>query len=220
MRDAENSGRRFPLGESASIRYVGRKMNNTTRTFLLSLSSLLLVSIANGAAIPAVDLTVTDGAGKVAHKGKTNANGSFSTGNLGPGNYVVDFSSKDGAIKGSKYTIAVTAGKNSYSAEAVAGEKIAGNGVAMKVVLATGAKITGQLAKAGSAPAIAAAASANAGKPETRPTKMINGKKHVWVRPGSGLEGGHWEEEGAADQSQAGSAKPASTARPASGKSY
>ena len=87
-----------------------------------------------------------DPAGKVAFKGATNTSGTFATGNLGAGNYVVQFNSSNAAVKGQQYTLVVSAGKKKVSANAVAGDKLTAGGVAMKIDVAAGLKITGQVA--------------------------------------------------------------------------
>ena len=92
------------------VRAYSCKMKNTTRNILLSLP-LFLSSLGYGATVPTMDVTVSSANGKVAYKGTTNANGIFATGNLEPGNYVVEFHSKSAAVKGSKFGIAVSAGK-------------------------------------------------------------------------------------------------------------
>jgi hypothetical protein len=155
---------------------------NVTRNTLLFLLFAAISSI-NGAGVPAIDVVVSDASGKVAFKGKTNADGTFSTPNLAPGNYVVQFNSKSSVLKGNQYALVVSAGKKKVAAGAVAGEKFAAGGVAMKVDVGTGLKITGQVAST-------AAADAN--------VKIINGKRYVWVKggeTGSNI-GGRWVEEG------------------------
>ena len=153
-------------------------MKNMLRITLLPLL-ILAVSMAYGA-VPAMNVTVSDASGKAAFKGTTNANGTFATSNLKPGNYVVQFNSK-GAAKGS-YAIVVSAGKKKVSAAAVPGEKFARGGVAMKVDVGAGLNITGQVAAEGNGPI------------------AKNGKKMVWIPPqlGSNMPG-HWAEEGSAD---------------------
>jgi len=171
-----------------------------TRNIILSLP-LFLISLGYGATVPTMDVTVSSANGKVAYKGTTNANGIFATGNLEAGNYVVEFHSKNAATKGSKFGIAVSAGKNSVSADAVAGEKIAANGVAMKVAVAAGTKITGQVASG--LAATKAVTNASTGSQSNAKVKIINGKRYVWVMPQkSSLEGGHWVEESAAANAQ------------------
>ena len=155
---------------------------NVTRNIFLFLL-FVAVSSVNGAGLPAIDVVVSDASGKVAFKGKTNADGTFSTANLAPGNYIVQFNSKSSVLKGNQYALVVSAGKKKVAAGAVAGEKFAAGGVAMKVDVGSGLKITGQVASA-------AAADAN--------VKIINGKRYVWVKGGEvgSNIGGHWVEEG------------------------
>jgi hypothetical protein len=182
------------------VRAYSCKMKNTTRNILLSLP-LFLISLGYGATVPTMDVMVSSANGKVAYKGTTNANGIFATGNLEAGNYVVEFRSKSAAVKGSKFGIAVSAGKNTVSADAVAGEKFAANGVAMKVAVAAATKITGQVASG--LAATKAVTNASAGSQSSAKVKVINGKRYVWVIPQkSSLEGGHWVEESAAANAQ------------------
>ena len=195
------------------------KMKNTTRNILLSLL-LFLISPGYGATAPSMNVTVSNASGKVAYKGATNANGTFATGNLEAGNYVVEFNSKSAAVKGSKFGIAVSAGKNTVSADAVAGEKFAANGVAMKVAVAAGTKISGQVTSG--LAATKAVASASAGSQSSGPVKVINGKRYVWVMPQkSSLEGGHWVEESAAANAQSDTVRQATPPpRPAGRMGY
>ena len=91
-----------------------------------------------------VNVTVSDAGGKAAFKGATNASGTFATANLKPGNYVVQFNSTE--MKSSLYAIVVSAGTKKFAAAAVPGEKFAGGGVALRVVVGAGLNITGQVA--------------------------------------------------------------------------
>jgi hypothetical protein len=111
----------------------------------------------------------------------TNAKGTFATAKLKPGNYVVQFNSAGGAIKGS-YAIVVSAGIKKVSAAGVAGEKFAKGGVALKVDVGNLLNISGQ---------VAAEEGAGISK---------NGKKMVWIPPmlGSSMPG-HWVEEDSAE---------------------
>src|SRR5438105_4218008 len=95
---------------------------------------------------PTFKVTVADAGGKVAFKGLTDTSGSFATGNLAAGNYVVQLNSSTGATKGDQYTVVIAAGKKKVSAESVAGEKFNAGGVAMKIDVAGGLKVTGQVA--------------------------------------------------------------------------
>ena len=104
---------------------------------------LVAASFAS-AGVPPVNVTVSDSTGKAAFKGAIKADGGFSTGNLKPGNYVVQFTAKNASMKG-EYSIVVAAGKKKVVANAVAGEKFLGGGVAMKVEVGTGLNIIGQV---------------------------------------------------------------------------
>ncbi len=134
-----------------------------------------------------LSVTVSDATGLVAYKGRTNAAGVFATGKLQPGDYVVQFNSSD-ATSGT-YALALSAGKQKVTAEAVPGAKFAKGGVAMKVKVGPEMNITGQVwtGKAGTV-------LANAGNTKVR---IINGRRYVWLatQTGSNL-GGRWVEEG------------------------
>ena len=159
-------------------------MKTSARNILLSV--LLVAATTAFGALPPVDVTVSDASGKVAFRGKTGANGTFSTPKLQPGNYVVQFNSSK--VKGD-HAIVVSAGKKKVTADAVAAEKFAKGGIAMRVDVGSGLNITGQVAEVG----VAEAGAGNA------KVKIINGKRYVWVgsEMGSNL-GGRWVEEGSA----------------------
>ena len=154
-------------------------MKNMIRNAVVSLL-FIAASMAYGS-VPAMNVTVSDASGKAAFKGATDAKGTFTTARLKPGNYVVQFNSTNGAMKGNRYAIVVSAGTKKVAANAVPGEKFAGGGVAMKVDVGTGVNITGQVAS-----------EANGA--------VKNGKKMVWIpkQLGSNMPG-HWAEEGSAE---------------------
>jgi Carboxypeptidase regulatory-like domain len=158
-------------------------MKKIIRSTVLSLV-LTAVGAAYGAAVPALNVIVSDSSGKAAFKGTTNAKGTFATASLKPGNYAVQFNSA-AAMKGTNYTIVVSAGTKKVSAAGVAGEKFAKGGVALKVDVGPGLNISGQVA----------AEAAGASK---------NGKKMVWIAPhvGSNMPG-HWVEEDSAEAKEA-----------------
>jgi Carboxypeptidase regulatory-like domain len=120
-------------------------MKNLIRGALLSFA-LVAACMAYGGVSP-VNVTVSDAGGKAAFKGATNASGTFATANLKPGNYVVQFNSTE--MKSSLYAIVVSAGTKKFAAAAVPGEKFAGGGVALRVVVGAGLNITGQVAPQG-----------------------------------------------------------------------
>jgi hypothetical protein len=146
-----------------------------------TVASLLLAAacMAHGA-VPPLNVTVSDASGKAAFKGATNGKGTFATGKLKPGNYVVQFNSPSGGLKGN-YAIVVSAGTKKVSSAGVAGEKFAKGGVALKVDVGAGLNIAGQVA----------AEASGASK---------NGKKMVWIAPQLGSHmTGHWAEEDSAE---------------------
>jgi hypothetical protein len=150
-------------------------MKTLIRSF--SFCFFLVLAALAWAATPPVDVMVADSSGKVAYKGKTGANGTFSTGKLQPGNYVVQFSGNN--VKGT-YALVVSAGKKKVSADAVPGEKFGKGGVAMKVDVGAGMNVTGQVVTA-------PAAGSNPN------VKVENGVTYYWVKGGTGSNiGGRW----------------------------
>jgi hypothetical protein len=123
----------------------------------------------------------------MAYKGVTDPSGRFATPKLEPGNYAVQFTSNS-AVTGSRYTLVVAAGKKKVAANAVAAEKLAGGGVAMKIDVGAGLNITGQVAA------------------EDKNSAPIgrNGKPMVWImrRTGSNLPP-HWAESDSAEAKEA-----------------
>jgi len=103
-------------------------MKNLIRGTVLSLC-FAIACIAYGA-VPPLNVTVSDASGKVAFRGKTDAQGTFTTDKIKPGMYDIQFTST-GAIAG-KYSIKVSAGVKHVSAAGIAGDKFV-KGVALKV---------------------------------------------------------------------------------------
>jgi hypothetical protein len=157
-------------------------MKNMMRSTVLSLL-FVAASLVYGS-VPSLNVTVSDSSGKGAFKGTTNAKGTFATAKLKPGNYVVQFSSPGGAVKGN-YTIVVSAGTKKVSANGIAGEKFAKGGVALKVDVGAGLNIAGQVATEADG-------------------QTKNGKKMVWIEKqlGSNVPG-HWVEADSAEAMQA-----------------
>jgi hypothetical protein len=139
------------------------------------------------AAVPAINVTVSDSSGKAAYKGATDTKGTFATGKLQPGGYVVQFNSKS-APKGSKYAMVVSAGKKKVTANAVQAEKLAAGGVAMKIDVGAGLNITGQVA---------------ADDKNSAPMGH-NGKPMVWIpkKVGSNIAA-HWAESDSGEAKEA-----------------
>ena len=103
-----------------------------------------------------------------------------------PGNYAVQFTSNS-APKGSHYTLVVVAGTKKTSASAVAAEKLAGGGVAMKIEVKANASIQAQVAA------------------EDKDMKIgKNGKPMVWIpkKVGSNMAA-HWAESDSAEAKEA-----------------
>jgi hypothetical protein len=159
------------LTEAEPTHYF-ESMRTIARTFV----ALLFASgsFAFGA-LPQLDVTVVDSGGKSAYKGATNAKGTFATGTLKPGKYVVQFTAKAADVKTGTYSLVVSAGSKKVSADSVAGSKLAA-GVAMKIDVGSGTNITGLITTGG-----------------LQAKVDENGKKMVWIpkRLGSNLPG-HW----------------------------
>jgi hypothetical protein len=156
-------------------------MKNTIRNLFIGLL-IAGTSVAYGA-VPAINVLVADSSGKAAYKGTTDTKGTFATGKLQPGGYVVQFSSKS-APKGTTYAVVVSAGKKKVTASAVHAEKLAAGGVAMKIDVGAGLNITGQVA---------------ADDKNSAPMGH-NGKPMVWIpkKLGSNIAA-HWAESDSAE---------------------
>lgn len=93
-------------------------------------------------------IVVTEPGGKVVFKGETDGRGSFSTGKLEAGDYVLQFkAAKTAGLERVLYSIAAVGGKRAVTARAVAGEKFAGGGVALRVQVAGGSRLAGRVAQ-------------------------------------------------------------------------
>jgi hypothetical protein len=135
-----------------------------------------------------MEVTVFDASGKVGFKSAMKADGTFVTANLPPGQYVVQFNTKNAAAKGNQYLLVVSAGKKKVIATGVSGETFMGGGAAMRISVGSGMKITGQLADEQRV--------AGAGDLKY---KMVGGQRLVWVSEGLGSNiTGRWVEEGLA----------------------
>ena len=149
---------------------------------------VLLLGLASAAyaAVPPMEVTVFDASGRVAFKSPVNANSTFATRELQPGKYVVQFNTKSAVVKTNQYLLVVSAGKKKVIATAVPGQHFIGGGVAMKVNVGPGLRITGQIANDQT--------TADQGSSKYR---VIDGRRYFWVTTelGSNL-GGHWQEEG------------------------
>ncbi|MGZ5004743.1 MAG: T9SS type A sorting domain-containing protein, partial [Chthoniobacterales bacterium] len=90
---------------------------------LIFLGLFFVVAATVDAQIHSVGVTISDASGRLAYQGATNANGTFGTGNLQPGNYVVQFRTESGAIRGNQYLLVIAAGKKKVIADSVRGEQ-------------------------------------------------------------------------------------------------
>src|SRR5205085_1727594 len=90
--------------------------------------------------VPPMEVTVFDANSKVAFKGPITANATFTTQELAPGNYVVQFNAKSAAAKNGEFLVVVSAGNKKVIASAVPGQKFMAGGVAIKVELGTNAR--------------------------------------------------------------------------------
>jgi len=108
----------------------------------------LVLAAVMYAGAPPINVCVSDEGGRVAFKEVVDAGRPFVTGNLKPGNYVVQFNSSSLALKGNQYFVVVSAGSKKVVADSVSGEKFEG-GVAVRVAVGPGLRITGQIAQEG-----------------------------------------------------------------------
>jgi hypothetical protein len=161
-----------------------RHLLNKLPSVLCALALVGLATTAYGR-VPSMDVTVFDANGKVAFQGPMSANATFATQNLNPGNYVVQFNTKSSAVKDHQYLLVVSAGKKKVIAADVPGGKFMAGGVAMKVDVGPGLKITGQVA-------IEQAVAQGDGLK----SRVIDGKRYFWVTGELGSNrGGRWVEE-------------------------
>jgi len=143
-----------------------------------------LGAVASYGGAPPVNVIVSDASGRVAFKGATHLNTAFVTANLGPGDYVVQFKA-NGAMSGQHYLLVVSAGTKKVIADDVAGGKFNGGGVAMRITVGAGSKITGQIA-----PDQVLASTT------LQKSKVVDGKRYVWVKARTGTNlADHWQEE-------------------------
>jgi hypothetical protein len=158
-------------------------MNNILRSIFAGLV-IAGASMACGST-PQMSVTVSDSSGKAAYKGATSATGTFATGILKPGGYVVQFNAKSADVKGNNYALVVSAGTKKVTASGVEGDKFAAGGVAMRISVGSGLSITGQVAS-------------------DLKTMLKDGKKLVWIpqQLGSNLPG-RWVEADSAEARQA-----------------
>lgn len=152
--------------------------------FSAGFALLLGIPLPAHAAVPSMEVTVSDAAGRIAFTGVTNADAVFSSANLPAGHYVVQFKTRSAAARGNQYLAVVSAGAKKVIATDVAGETFMRGGVAMKVNVERGAKISGQVADEQQM----AGSSSN--------HKVIRGQRFVWITQELGTNiKGRWVEE-------------------------
>jgi len=150
-------------------------------------SLILFVFFAASVALagaPAMNVIVSDANGKGAFRGRTNAEGVFSTGKLAPGNYVVQFNSSD-AARNKQYLLVLSAGRKKVAADSVAGAKFGGSGVALRVSVGPATRIVGQVVT--EEPVVSS---------ENTNMKIILGRRYYWLASQTGSNLGRWVEEG------------------------
>ena len=165
-------------------------MTNITLKPLVFAFLCVAAATSYAGSIPVMDVAVSDSSRKVVFRGKTSADGAFSTGKLPPGSYIVQFNSKAAAARGS-FALLAQAGRNKVSVNAVPASQFTGAGVAMKLDVPVQMSIVGQIA-----PTNLTGGTGNA------KVKIVNGRRYVWISHagiGSNL-GGRWEEEGVSDR--------------------
>jgi hypothetical protein len=154
-------------------------MKTFSRSLLIG---IFAVAATAWGAMPPINVTVLNTSGKTSFKGATNANGTFASGKLEPGEYVVQFNSKN-APKTSRYALVASAGKEKVVANGIPGEKLIA-GVAVTIKVGAGQNLTAQIT------------------PEDKNSARIgrNGKLMVWIpkRIGSNLAP-HWAESDSAE---------------------
>jgi hypothetical protein len=141
----------------------------------------LVASDAHGN-VSGMDVTVSDAAGRLVYRGKTDAAGAFGTGRVAPGVYVVQLNAKKVALDRNDYGIFAAGGTHRVVADAVEGAKFASGGVAMRLKLKTATPIIGQVALGGTS---------------ALGTKIVDGTRYILMAPQTGSNiGPRWVEEG------------------------
>lgn len=165
--------------------------------YLLIAAVAAIAPVASAASVPGLDVTVKKD-GKAVYKSKTDASGSFATGNLEPGSYNVEFRAPQAMkMHSQQLEISVTAGKQPPRTSTAEGKYIQG-GVALTVDVSKPSRLTGKVDARAGVSRSAEATTAPAGMEKVKANvKVINGKRYVWVPGPIGSNiGGRWVEEG------------------------
>jgi len=156
-------------------------MTKQLKLISLGLALAAFLNPARGG-IPSMGVTVFDATEKVVFKQALNANDTFATGTLPAGKYVVQFNTRNAAVKGNQYLLVVSAGQKKGIADAVAGETLTQGGAAMKIQVSPGVQISGQV--------LNDEAITNAGGPKYR---TIDGRHYIWIKGQIGTNlAGRW----------------------------
>lgn len=156
----------------------------------------MAVGTCAGATMPSLDVTVRDkSGGKVVSTAKTDARGIFSTGEVQPGSYTVEFRTKNAAaLQGSQLQISVSPGKGPATQATAPGARF-GSGVAVTLDVKKASALTGRVG-AESAKNLTETGETK-GPLRAGSVKIINGKRYVWMVPEMGSNiGGKWVPEG------------------------
>jgi hypothetical protein len=152
-------------------------MKNVLHLSILALSALA-VSAASAATAASVDVTAKDSAsGKVVYQGKTDRAGKFTTATLPAGKYLVEFRSTEPQ----GFQVALGGTKSARQVKAK-------SGLAFDVEVAPASKVTGKVT------VVPLTAQQQLGLAKAnKNVRIINGKRHVWVRGEIGSHmGGKW----------------------------
>jgi hypothetical protein len=138
-------------------------------------------SIAYGGGVENIEVTVSDAAGRLTYRGKTDSNGVFASRPVAAGEYVVQFKGKNVAANRKDYAIFAAAGHSRVVADAISGAQFTGGGVAMRLKSTASTPVIGQVALGGV---------------DGLGTKIVKGVRYVLVPPATGELAPRWVEEG------------------------
>lgn len=162
------------------------KKHPLLKTLLAGAGFALLLGVTTAAdgGVPSMNVTVFDPMRNVAFQGPIGPDATFATAKLPAGEFVVQFNSKSAAASGNQYLLVVSAGKKKVIAASVPGTTFAKGGAAMKIQVARGLKITGQVVN-----------DQDTAQADGTKYRMIDGKRFVWISSQVGSNrGGHWSE--------------------------
>ena len=144
-------------------------------------AALMVAGSVAGRGVDNLEVTVSDAAGRLSYRGRTDSNGVFASRPLAAGEYVVQFKGRNVAVDRNDYAIFAAAGHRRVVADSIAGAKFAGGGVAMRLKSTARTPVIGQVAIGGV---------------EALGTKIVKGVRFILVPPVTGELGPRWVEEG------------------------